>query len=373
MRDRADTSSEVADAFFDAAAEPARWFEALNALTGYMGGTSGLLVIQDPALAVPRQLAAMGFSDTAKKLYADYYHAHDLWAVISSRRPTLHAHLGPDLVCPEKFVRSEIWNDFGRPHIGGFHLVGAAIPLDAGRKLLLGIHRPQEAAEFDETDRARLNTLTAQLQASVALQLRLEAAEFAMGVGLAALERLDCGVIVADGGGRMTYANPRAEALLLEAGGTVLSTRGLSGPRGAGLGQLARLVAAVCAGGTGGAVQLAGRNGTPAVWAHVSLLPYRLAETPRPRLALITLRAVRPASPLSDALLKQVYGFTPAEAAVARGLMEGATIAELAEARGVSVTTLRSQVSAILGKAGVRRQSELLRDLAGLAVLAPGR
>ena len=61
---------------------------------------------------------------------------------------------------------------------------------------------------------------------------------------------------------------------------------------------------------------------------------------------------------------RRLYGFTSAEADLAERLLQGQALAEASEARGVMVSTGRSQLNSMLAKTGVRRQSELLAMLA---------
>lgn len=61
-----------------------------------------------------------------------------------------------------------------------------------------------------------------------------------------------------------------------------------------------------------------------------------------------------------------LFDLTPAEAAVAVGVARGRTPAQLAQDHGVSVTTIRTQLAAVFGKMGVKRQAELAGALAAL-------
>ena len=59
--------------------------------------------------------------------------------------------------------------------------------------------------------------------------------------------------------------------------------------------------------------------------------------------------------------LERAYGLTPAETRVALHLADGGTVAGYAEAGGLSVGTVRSQLKSIFAKTGARRQSDLVR------------
>jgi DNA-binding CsgD family transcriptional regulator len=64
-----------------------------------------------------------------------------------------------------------------------------------------------------------------------------------------------------------------------------------------------------------------------------------------------------------DSVLKGLYGLTHAETEVANAYLTGYTSEEIALLRGVSLSTVRSQLKVLLQKTGTRRQSDLLRLL----------
>ena len=64
-----------------------------------------------------------------------------------------------------------------------------------------------------------------------------------------------------------------------------------------------------------------------------------------------------------------LYGLTPAEAEVCGLLAKGKTSAEIALERDTAPVTTKNQIAAVLGKAGVSRQSELIRLM--IRVLPP--
>ena len=68
---------------------------------------------------------------------------------------------------------------------------------------------------------------------------------------------------------------------------------------------------------------------------------------------------------LSAPMLRALYGFTPAEAEVARALARGLDVQAIAERHKVSKETLRTQLKALYAKTDTRRQTELVRLLMG--------
>lgn len=97
---------------------------------------------------------------------------------------------------------------------------------------------------------------------------------------------------------------------------------------------------------------------------------YRLLITPHrgqgiaPGRVMIVIEDPSTVDPGLGARLRRLYGFTAAEADLAERLLQGQALSEASEARGVMVSTGRSQLNSMLAKTGVRRQGELLAMLA---------
>ncbi len=68
---------------------------------------------------------------------------------------------------------------------------------------------------------------------------------------------------------------------------------------------------------------------------------------------------------VSEASLRSRFCLTPAEAQIALGIADGETLAAVAEARGVSVSTARTQLKSVFVKTGTHRQAELVALLVG--------
>jgi DNA-binding CsgD family transcriptional regulator len=73
----------------------------------------------------------------------------------------------------------------------------------------------------------------------------------------------------------------------------------------------------------------------------------------------VELRDPDAASPPAD-LLREVFGFTPAEASVAAALSCGRALPDIARQLGVGQSTVKSQLKSIMAKTQTRRQAELV-------------
>jgi DNA-binding CsgD family transcriptional regulator/quercetin dioxygenase-like cupin family protein len=175
------------------------------------------------------------------------------------------------------------------------------------------------------------------------------------------------GIVVLDRSGRIGFATDGAATLLqlgdglTARGGQLIGRRG--GPRLEDSVQatLADPPDAPC--GPLRTVVLCRRDRLPLI---ATLAPLTSAAT-GPLGALVLLHdpeaALRPATEV----LRQAFGLTVAEAAVAQALVEGAAPRQIAEQRQVSLNTVRTLVARVLGKTGTHRQADLVRLLLPLA------
>lgn len=70
-------------------------------------------------------------------------------------------------------------------------------------------------------------------------------------------------------------------------------------------------------------------------------------------------------------LVQSLYDLTPAEARVARGLVAGKTLEEIANDQSVSRNTVRTHLRGVMEKTGCNRQAEVVALLGGLSPLGP--
>lgn len=185
-----------------------------------------------------------------------------------------------------------------------------------------------------------------------------------------ALDRLNVAVFFCGADGAVSDRNGAAAAFLEMGRPLVLRGRRLAARREA---EQAALAAALKVAGGG-----PGRAGAGLRLGGDAEAPLPVAVLPAGPEAAdgVLLIPLCSAEPLPDpALLRDLFRLTPAEAEIARGLAAGRRLDEIADARGVSMNTLRTQLRALLDKVGCSRQADLVQVLTGLSLvrLPPGR
>ena len=197
-------------------------------------------------------------------------------------------------------------------------------------------------------------------------------------LGASVTELLDTprvGVLHLDRDGRVVEANDRARALLRHGDGLsdrdgVLSTRVLADRA-----RLARLVAGALP--TSGAVAVSGSmllhrvSTRPPFVVHVR--PVRVRQLDfgaRYVAALVLMTEPGHESRIDPALVAKTLGLTPVESQMAVWLAEGQTVREIAGATGRTAGSVYWHLNRIYRKQGLSRQTDLVRLVLSVAVLA---
>lgn len=179
---------------------------------------------------------------------------------------------------------------------------------------------------------------------------------------LAALDALDTGVLVCDARARLLVANHAARRELADGGVLRLGRDGLLDVAGgAGLLALRRAVHGAAADHSHQLVPL--RHAAQCLMLAVQ--PLRTQVGGAPQVLLLTgRRGLCPSLALQH--FGRVHALTPAEVSVLGGLLDGVRIPDMARARGVKLSTVRTQVAALRAKLGAQRVDDITRLVAEL-------
>lgn len=253
---------------------------------------------------------------------------------------------------------------------------GGEAPL-GDQTLILGLHRAREMGPYTPEQMATLQILWPHLLRALKVEEQLLASRTLARVGYAALDELPSGIAILRADRRCIFMNRAGRRMLLRRGGPMLQAGGgrlrLLQPSADAM--FATLLGQATAGqpARAGSMRCTSADGHLAL--ALMLVPFRLPLPDRPQVPgpLALLLASDPnAAPgqLGDQVMA-MFNVTRAEAEVAASLVTGLSVEEVAMARGVRLTTIRSQVQSLLAKTGTNRQGELLRLLLSLPRLAP--
>ncbi len=191
-----------------------------------------------------------------------------------------------------------------------------------------------------------------------------------------ALDSIAHALLVVDGTARIVLANRAAERLLSLADGIASGPLGL-GASAASQTSALRALVAQAAGlhhetPIGGALLLDRPSGKRPLQVQLSPLS---AETPwcsvaaRPAVALVVVIDPEDGAGAPDAALRALYKLTVAEMRVAQEVADRDGLPAVAEALGISLSTVRTHLQRVFEKTGTRRQAELVRLLERIAIV----
>lgn len=354
---------------YQGASAPEQWQAMMVSIGQLFGASSGFFFSTHSA----RQPAAAPVLHNIDPVMLDRWHAHwhreDIWAEAVMRRGGMNAGtvvLADELLRRDEVVRTGFYNDHLRPYaLEG--LLGAVLFDDSGELPMTHLcwYRDKAGEAFELDDKRLLQRLLPHLQEAARLRWRLAGLQRETTLAAASEEASTSATLLIDSHGRVLHASAKAQAVLAGRFGSLLQCRA-----GCivGLGEhceppLQPLLAAASRGRPGRLLARC-RNG---LLFEASVV--RDAADGR-FLLIIDLPSGGDAQELAGRAAG-IFGFTPAESAVAARLLEGASAEQIANERRLSLNTIRTHIKSLLAKAGVGRQTDLVRQL-GRFVRPPG-
>jgi DNA-binding CsgD family transcriptional regulator len=242
---------------------------------------------------------------------------------------------------------------------------------EGSSSLVFDLPRDLGSEPFSASEAETMRTLLPHMQRAGQLALRLKAArQEALLDGLATF---DCGAVLLDRRGKVLRMNAKAEAIM--APGITVRAGMLAAVNRDCDAALQKLIGSVIAQGPLhraepiGAVAIA-RPGARHLIVHGAPLARSAQDVFQQAMAVLMIDDPEARLAPQAPVLRQVFGFTGAEASVAIALSSGRDVDEIARMRGVSLGTLRNQLKAICAKTDTRRQAELVALLLRYATAA---
>ena len=353
---------EIVDCFGDAALTGG-WYEALESLAHATGSEYGQLIGLGGAMATPFNLWTVD-PIVPKEFEELGYHDPSLNPRVKAGSciPELVVRAEADFITPEQ-ARHHPHYKWARHHGIGYICL---TPLIVRPDMLVGLSvcRSEETGHIRPEQRQLFASLAAHVRASVRMQLLLEddAARLLTG----ALEAMSIAGFACNQRGQVIGMTPKAEQLVTEGRYLRLQARKLI----AELPHEARaLTDAITA-----AVQGLSRPGAPLLRNFFILSAYTplhpllvdVISLPQPTFsfgfrpqALILIRGLQHTDEQLTRAMEAGFGITTAEAEVAILLTDGLSPRAIAEARGVSINTVRTQIRNVYEKFGITRQGQL--------------
>ncbi len=366
---------ETIELLYQAAVDPALWPEALQRFALATGGFGTAMIP-----ITPGSTAGLVLSPELLESRPDYdreWYRHDTRvARIHSRKLSDGVCCEAELFTEEEIARDPMRQDFCRPYgMGSFaaHLV-APLP---NFVVAFSVMRAVERGQFEKRELRTLDLLGRHAARALVISTHLAAARGIEGVLAAALAMFGSAAFVVDRACNVLFANEAAESLLGR--GLTLHRGALNASSKAHRAAFARFMQSVLrSDASPGEIEplaLPRPSGRwPLILQAMPIVPDS-AELGLPVGAVALVIVVDPernrdANPERELRL---LGLTAAEARLAALIGKGLSRAEAAETLSLSPSTVSDTVKDIYSKLDIKRQSELVRLVDRLAVLASRR
>jgi DNA-binding CsgD family transcriptional regulator len=366
---RADDAFELIGLIYEAALDRSLWPTVADRLADLMGATVCQISSYDGTTGAANEIAPR-VPPEATQSYLDHRVHHNPFVEAGLRLSVGELFTSDDLVTKPELARTAIYNEFFAP-LELDEAIGARLIADDTFWASLGVWRPARLEPFNVADGALLRELIPHLQRALQLSYRVAELELAGSASVEMLDRLRQATMLVDAKCRVRFANRAALEIL---GDRLGLHRGLDGAlhadRHADTGALHRMVggasgpiidAAECSGGWLRISRGEGRS--PLTVLTVPLRAETNWLTPRRPAAILFVTDPERRGDPDETMLRQSFGFTRMEAAVALQILKGDGLKATARRLRVSPTTARTHLTAVFDKTETRRQAELVRVL----------
>jgi DNA-binding CsgD family transcriptional regulator len=361
---------------YDAAVGVADWHTALESLSDLFNGSAAALGIVGPR-SIGR-IVQVGVDPACEARYLERHAGRNELAARSAVVPVGTVVTDRDLMPRAEFLRTAFYDECLRPHGLSTLMNLRAARGEGGAVANVCILRSAGQGDFGPEDVQLFESLAPHLRRAVAVHVRLAEAEGERRALSETLDRLSHAAFLVDAASVVRLANAAGAELLAKRDGLSADAgdgMALRAARGGETTALRRLIAAAVRGdGAGppraGRMRLPRPDKAPLMAAVVPLTAAGLAAAGlRPdaaALLLVTDPEAKARTP-SPAVLREIFGLTPAEAEIAARAARGEGMPAAAEALGITQGTARLHLSRVFEKTGAHRQAELTALLSRMA------
>ncbi len=365
-----DDEQRLARSFWRAACGEADWQDSLSDLTRSVNARCGHMAPLDPLSG----LSASVFSGLSAADIADFVARRAYHPAVNPRvaaglsAPPGRCIADEDVMTPRAKRDHPLFRDLFRPTGTSQALMIRPLVDGTGMPALaLAFMRPEEAGPVTAAERGRLERLAPAIGSAAAIAMRFGGR--ARDAVLAALDSRGDAVFALDMNRRPIAMTEPAEAMLRQGEHLHLrwgslracdahSERALADAFGQAVGFVGGGRTAACV------VLRHPDEAKPALVARIGPVPDRVGPFSSTCALLIVASAMGEDDAAGRTLLADLFGFTPAEAAVAIAIAAGLSPKQIAADRRLSPATIRTQLRSAMAKAGVKRQSALVAIVA---------
>lgn len=366
--------SKLIGDIYDAALDPGLWTQALQGSCSYIGGFSAVLIWHDAATESAAILHSFNQNQDYLQLYFEKYRAMDPLYPAAIFMDTGVVRTTDDFMPLAEFTETRFFREWCKPQ-GIVDAVGANLERGLTSSALLNIQWGEDDGPIDTEVRRRAALVVPHFQRAVAIGRLFDQQRSVATVLTETLDHVDAGVFLVDANGHLVFANAEGEAMLDEARILCRRQNALAAVVPEADRSLRDIFAAAEKGdnslGTRGVALPLSTSPSDRWFAHVLPLTSGARHRTGSRLDATAAVFVRQASLADPSPLEELakrYRLTASEIRVLDALLKVSSVKAMAEMLGLSQATVKTHLHHLFNKTGARRQSDLVKLAAGIAI-----
>ena len=364
--------SKLIGDIYDAALDPQLWPRALEGSCSFIGGSSAVLYWHDAA--IERSATLHSFNDNlhyARLYFEKYIHMNPMFPAATFMELG-RVHTSDDVVPRDEFVKTRFYREWCKPQ----RIVNAiAANLERGltSSALFNIRWEEKDGPLDQAVIHRAELVVPHLQRAVAIGRLFDQHKMAEAALIETLDHVEAAVFLVNSKGSLTFVNGIGEAMLEDASMLRHRNETLTAVATEADRTLRDTFAAAEKGdiavGTGGVAVPLSISPAERWYAHVLPLTSgarRNTGSKFDAVAAVFVRKSSMADPTPLEGLAKRYGLTASEVRVLDAVLKVGSIRAIAEMLGISQATVKTHLNHVFRKSGTKRQSDLVKLVAGI-------
>ena len=360
--------SDLAGLVYEGMREQVKWGSLLTALRERLQANWTTLILRPASLDQPALLFRCG--NRGPEIYGASYNQYNAFSLDPFvGLPADKVVTIDEMIDIDAWTRGEFYKQFIAPN-NIHHILGADIRAEDGAECRVRICRPPSVENFSPGDKALVRMLLPHIRRAVNLLSHFGVIEEERQLYAMAVDRMLVGTLILDKTGAVIRCNRVAEEILAQRDGVHLTRNMLHAEYRQEEHELQRLMKIALAGhnltvsGVPEAMAVGRPSGRAKLGIVIRAIPLgEWSEGQHQPAVAVFIRDPERKSQASGELLRQLFGFTPAEANLAMLLANGMTLDEAADELNCRKNTIRAHLRSIFAKTGVTRQTTLVRLL----------
>jgi DNA-binding CsgD family transcriptional regulator len=362
---------ELVGTAYDAALDPELWPSVLEKLCLFARGTTANLFSQDVVNRTASRIFNWGGEPHYHALYLEKYARINPVFPKGLSFPVGEVMSLSDVISYDEYRQSQFYKEWAEPQ-GLVDFAGIIVEKVASSLAALAVVRHERDGLVDGEMLRRMRMVAPHLRRALLIGKVIDLNKAKTATFAETIDGLSSGVFLVDARGNLAHANACGEAMLEEGDPLKLDAGVLVAGDDVVQASLSKAFAASIEGdaGLGAAgmvLPLMSQSGCRFI-AHVLPLTSGARLAAGANYSAVAALFVREANvdvPAAINAAAQLYGLTPAEEKVLRGVIEVGGVTEVAAMLGAAKSTVKTHLEHVFKKTGTRRQAELVKLIAG--------